>query len=217
MAKTFEQFTDNDFDAFVQEHVSLIDSVLVDLNNLEPQLHQPCYRTNTWSPAISDQQGSSSLASVAEAPSSEENSGIDMLSSDNNSDVEMVDTAATFRNAWGNNSYAELIEQAIRSAPQSRLTLAGIYSWFTSNIDYFRERADASQSTSWKVSTSYSVLLLVNPTLCAKGSSKLRAVRRLWRIFDHSRKRLQFKLRFEDSFGNNNHIFVRPLTIQAQK
>lgn len=38
------------------------------------------------------------------------------------------------RNAWGNLSYADLITQAITSAPDQRLTLSQIYEWMVQNV-----------------------------------------------------------------------------------
>lgn len=56
------------------------------------------------------------------------------------------------RNAWGNHSYADLITQAITSAPDERLTLSQIYEWMMQNIPYFREKGESNSSAGWKVS-----------------------------------------------------------------
>lgn len=56
------------------------------------------------------------------------------------------------RNAWGNQSYADLITQAISSAPDERLTLSQIYEWMMQNIPYFREKGESNSSAGWKVS-----------------------------------------------------------------
>lgn len=61
------------------------------------------------------------------------------------------------RNAWGNHSYADLITQAITSAPDERLTLSQIYEWMMQNIPYFREKGESNSSAGWKVSHSLSV------------------------------------------------------------
>jgi len=58
------------------------------------------------------------------------------------------------RNPWGNLSYADLITQAIQSAPERRLTLAQIYEWLIKNVPYFSSRGDTVSSVGWKVSTS---------------------------------------------------------------
>lgn len=55
------------------------------------------------------------------------------------------------RNAWGNQSYADLITQAIESAPEKRLTLAQIYDWMVQNVSYFRDKGDMNSSAGWKV------------------------------------------------------------------
>ena len=57
------------------------------------------------------------------------------------------------RNAWGTASYADLIAAAIESSPDKRLTLAQIYDWMVTNVQYFSERADSSSSAGWKVIT----------------------------------------------------------------
>ncbi|XP_043263205.1 forkhead box protein O-like [Colletes gigas] len=55
------------------------------------------------------------------------------------------------RNAWGNHSYADLITQAITSAPDERLTLSQIYEWMMQNIPFFREKGESNSSAGWKV------------------------------------------------------------------
>lgn len=56
------------------------------------------------------------------------------------------------RNAWGNLSYADLITQAITSAPEKRLTLSQIYEWMVQNVPYFKDKGDSNSSAGWKVS-----------------------------------------------------------------
>jgi len=55
------------------------------------------------------------------------------------------------RNAWGNLSYADLITQAIQSAPEKRLTLSQVYEWMVQNIPYFKDKGDSNSSAGWKV------------------------------------------------------------------
>lgn len=55
------------------------------------------------------------------------------------------------RNAWGNLSYADLITQAITSAPDQRLTLSQIYDWMVTNVPYFKDKGDNNSSAGWKV------------------------------------------------------------------
>lgn len=55
------------------------------------------------------------------------------------------------RNAWGNLSYADLITQAITSAPDKRLTLSQIYEWMVQNVPYFKDKGDSNSSAGWKV------------------------------------------------------------------
>lgn len=54
-------------------------------------------------------------------------------------------------NAWGSDSYAELIEKAILSSPGSRLKLNEIYDWFIDNIPYFCKRSSQDGAIGWKV------------------------------------------------------------------
>nr|XP_024214476.1 forkhead box protein O-like [Halyomorpha halys] len=65
------------------------------------------------------------------------------------------------RNAWGNLSYADLITQAIGSAPDKRLTLSQIYEWMVQNVTYFKDKGDSNSSAGWKVSLS-----LLSVVLC---------------------------------------------------
>lgn len=55
------------------------------------------------------------------------------------------------RNAWGNMSYADLITQAITSAPDKRLTLSQIYDWMVQHIPYFKDKGESNSSAGWKV------------------------------------------------------------------
>lgn len=62
------------------------------------------------------------------------------------------------RNAWGNLSYADLITQAITSAPEKRLTLSQIYEWMVQNVPYFKDKGDSNSSAGWKVSFKKNIL-----------------------------------------------------------
>lgn len=55
------------------------------------------------------------------------------------------------RNAWGNQSYADLISQAIENSPEKRLTLAQIYDWMVKTVPYFKDKGDSNSSAGWKV------------------------------------------------------------------
>jgi hypothetical protein len=55
------------------------------------------------------------------------------------------------KNAWGNQSYADLITQAIQSAPEQRMTLSQIYAWMVENVVYFKDKGDNTSSAGWKV------------------------------------------------------------------
>uniref|UniRef100_A0A1B6CK65 Forkhead box protein O n=1 Tax=Clastoptera arizonana TaxID=38151 RepID=A0A1B6CK65_9HEMI len=63
------------------------------------------------------------------------------------------------RNAWGNLSYADLITQAIGSAPEKRLTLSQIYEWMVQNVPYFKDKGDSNSSAGWKNSIRHNLSL----------------------------------------------------------
>ena len=67
------------------------------------------------------------------------------------------------RNAWGNQSYADLISQAIEMSPEKRLTLAQIYDWMVKTVPYFKDKGDSNSSAGWKVcNENISVKVLLN-------------------------------------------------------
>ena len=55
------------------------------------------------------------------------------------------------RNAWGNQSYADLITRAIESTAKKRLTLSQIYDWMVRYVPYFKDKGDSNSSAGWKV------------------------------------------------------------------
>ncbi|XP_030065606.1 forkhead box protein O4 [Microcaecilia unicolor] len=63
------------------------------------------------------------------------------------------------RNAWGNQSYADLISQAIDSSPDKRLTLAQIYEWMVKSVPYFKDKGDSNSSAGWKNSIRHNLSL----------------------------------------------------------
>ncbi|XP_006003804.1 forkhead box protein O1 [Latimeria chalumnae] len=63
------------------------------------------------------------------------------------------------RNAWGNQSYAELISQAIESSPDKRLTLSQIYDWMVKSVPYFKDKGDSNSSAGWKNSIRHNLSL----------------------------------------------------------
>ncbi|KAM4019610.1 forkhead box protein O4 isoform 2-T2 [Anomaloglossus baeobatrachus] len=63
------------------------------------------------------------------------------------------------RNAWGNQSYAELISQAIESSTEKRLTLSQIYEWMVKTIPYFKDKGDSNSSAGWKNSIRHNLSL----------------------------------------------------------
>ncbi|XP_062856506.1 forkhead box protein O1 [Trichomycterus rosablanca] len=63
------------------------------------------------------------------------------------------------RNAWGNQSYADLISQAIENSPEKRLTLAQIYDWMVKTVPYFKDKGDSNSSAGWKNSIRHNLSL----------------------------------------------------------
>ena len=63
------------------------------------------------------------------------------------------------KNAWGNQSYADLITQAIQSAPEQRMTLSQIYGWMVQNVEYFKDKGDNTSSAGWKNSIRHNLSL----------------------------------------------------------
>ncbi|KAJ8407168.1 hypothetical protein AAFF_G00288440 [Aldrovandia affinis] len=63
------------------------------------------------------------------------------------------------RNAWGSQSYADLISQAIENSPEKRLTLAQIYDWMVKTVPYFKDKGDSNSSAGWKNSIRHNLSL----------------------------------------------------------
>ncbi|XP_007892293.1 forkhead box protein O1 [Callorhinchus milii] len=63
------------------------------------------------------------------------------------------------RNAWGHQSYADLITKAIESSPDKRLTLSQIYEWMVKSVPYFRDKGDSNSSAGWKNSIRHNLSL----------------------------------------------------------
>ncbi|CAL8354611.1 unnamed protein product [Arctogadus glacialis] len=55
------------------------------------------------------------------------------------------------RNAWGNQSYADLITRAIESTTEKRLTLSQVYDWMVRYVPYFKDKGDSNSSAGWKL------------------------------------------------------------------
>ncbi|XP_069615013.1 forkhead box protein O1 [Ranitomeya imitator] len=68
-------------------------------------------------------------------------------------------SSSSRRNAWGNLSYADLISQAIESAPEKRLTLSQIYDWMVKSVPYFKDKGDSNSSAGWKNSIRHNLSL----------------------------------------------------------
>uniref|UniRef100_A0AAZ3NZ72 Fork-head domain-containing protein n=1 Tax=Oncorhynchus tshawytscha TaxID=74940 RepID=A0AAZ3NZ72_ONCTS len=63
------------------------------------------------------------------------------------------------RNAWGNQSYADLITRAIESVPEKRLTLSQVYDWMVRFVPYFKDKGDSNSSAGWKNSIRHNLSL----------------------------------------------------------
>lgn len=107
----------------------------------EPQTRA---RSNTWPLPRPDNYGGDEKAGPQESPFGE--AGAPKKNSSR-------------RNAWGNMSYADLITQAIQSAPEKRLTLSQIYEWMVQNVPYFKDKGDSNSSAGWKNSIRHNLSL----------------------------------------------------------
>ncbi|XP_064201701.1 forkhead box protein O6-like [Anguilla rostrata] len=74
-------------------------------------------------------------------------------------DVQLRKAKSSRRNAWGNQSYADLITRAIESAPDRRLTLSQIYDWMVRCVPYFKDKGDSNSSAGWKNSIRHNLSL----------------------------------------------------------
>ncbi|XP_065348148.1 forkhead box protein O-like isoform X2 [Cloeon dipterum] len=104
--------------------------------NQQQQLMQPCFAPP---PDLSGSGGGRAGASAAVAMPAKKNS--------------------SRRNAWGNQSYADMITQAIQSVPDQRLTLSQIYEWMVQNIEYFGDKGEHNSSAGWKNSIRHNLSL----------------------------------------------------------
>ncbi|KAG9340967.1 hypothetical protein JZ751_020160 [Albula glossodonta] len=93
------------------------------------------------------------------------------------------------RNAWGSQSYADLISQAIENSPEKRLTLAQIYDWMNSirhNLSlhnkFLRVHNESTGKSSW---------WMLNP----EGGKTGKAPRRRAASMDNSSKLLKSRMR----------------------
>lgn len=68
----------------------------------------------------------------------------------------------TYRNPWGNLSYAQLITRAIDSSPWKRLTLNEVYEWIIKFVPYFKDKIDAKTSWGWKVKKKFFLALTLS-------------------------------------------------------
>uniref|UniRef100_A0A914Z654 Forkhead box protein O n=1 Tax=Panagrolaimus superbus TaxID=310955 RepID=A0A914Z654_9BILA len=62
-------------------------------------------------------------------------------------------------NAWGEESYSDLILKALEAAPDGRMKLNEIYQWFIDNVKYFSERAGQEEASGWKNSIRHNLSL----------------------------------------------------------
>ncbi|KAJ8386287.1 hypothetical protein AAFF_G00174830 [Aldrovandia affinis] len=74
-------------------------------------------------------------------------------------DAQLRKAKSSRRNAWGNQSYADLITRAIESTPDRRLTLSQIYEWMVRCVPYFKDKGDSNSSAGWKNSIRHNLSL----------------------------------------------------------
>jgi len=124
-----------------------------DFSNLEPVRRD---RANTW-------HGRAVEAAAKDGASPSPISGGEGTERLFNDDLAVVRRkVATRRNAWGNQSYADLICKAIESSPEQRLTLSQIYSWMVQNVPFFTDKGDSNSSAGWKVCNKYTNNIKLN-------------------------------------------------------
>jgi len=124
--------------------------------NTWPRKEQERTGNNSGSPSIPACYPGQALSCVSEEDAKEKEEDVDSLRSSVDS-YKCVQSGR--RNPWGNLSYADLITQAIQSAPDRRQTLSQIYDWMAANVPYFSERNENSSSTGWKNSIRHNLSL----------------------------------------------------------
>lgn len=77
------------------------------------------------------------------------------------------------RNAWGNQSYADLITRAIESTPDKRLTLSQIYDWMVRFVPYFKDKGDSNSSAGWKVGYACALIMVLFCILVPEASARV--------------------------------------------
>ena len=113
-------------------------SSLVDLNGSSNNIHRDRLRFNTW-------------------PRHRKEKRDVLVDHDKNLAKSVIQELGigvnkTYRNPWGNLSYAQLITRAIDSSPWKRLTLNEVYEWIIKFVPYFKDKVDPKTSWGWKVS-----------------------------------------------------------------
>lgn len=111
-------------------------------------------RSRTWPilpPPIETIHEHERDAEIAEPPPIIEEVELEEDSNESQKTSEANPRKNSRKNAWGNLSYADLITQAIQTAPEQRLTLSQIYEWMVRNIAYFKDKGDSTSSAGWKV------------------------------------------------------------------
>ncbi len=112
-------------------------SSLVDVNGSSTNLHRDRLRFNTWPRHRKERRDILAEYDKRLAKSIIQELGIGINK--------------TYRNPWGNLSYAQLITRAIDSSPWKRLTLNEVYEWIIKFVPYFKDKLDAKTSWGWKV------------------------------------------------------------------
>ncbi|CAL8248846.1 unnamed protein product [Lota lota] len=76
------------------------------------------------------------------------------------------------RNAWGNQSYADLITRAIESTAEKRLTLSQIYDWMVRYVPYFKDKGDSNSSAGWKADRPHNKTPLAQRERAGRGGEE---------------------------------------------
>ena len=131
----------------------------INLTNLSsPALSTSSQDTSTPADSTLDQPGSSSATTPPSLPPAP----VDATGKVKRKRIRKKDPNQIVQkkpNAWGEESYSDLILKALESSPTGRMKLNEIYQWFIDNVKYFGERCGSEEAAGWKVHTQISVLL----------------------------------------------------------
>ncbi|KAJ8276502.1 hypothetical protein COCON_G00082540 [Conger conger] len=118
------------------------------------------------------------------------------------------------RNAWGNQSYADLISQAIENSPEKRLTLAQIYDWIVSTVPYFKDKGDSNSSHGWKNSIRHNLSLHNKFQRVTNESTSMSS---WWMLSPEGSKSTKLPRRRAASMDNNSKLLKSRMRAKQKK